>query len=121
MPDADPLFGTKSLDLYLIGFSLRNQLSIDPDAPTKIVELIYSNPDDFYRFVKGIKYDNLKSDFKDDWINDSTFSLEDSISMSKVEIETFKLNYDRKYLEKLYSKNRRKIKKKLKITVTNNR
>lgn len=118
-PEKDHLFGIESLDLYLIGFSISNQLSKDPNAPTKVVDLIYSNPDDFHRFVGNLKYDKLKSNFNDDWIPNSDFSLGESISMTKVEIETFRLKYDKNYLMNLFKKNRRKIKKKLKITVPN--
>lgn len=117
MTDDHPLFGSKSLDLYLIGFSTSNQISKDPNAPTKVVDLIYSNPDDFYRFVGSLKYDKLKSDFRDDWVVNSDFSIGESISMTKVEIETFRLKYDRKYLSNLFNLNKRRIKKKLKITV----
>jgi len=121
MPHEDPLFGTKSLDLYLVGFSISNQLSIDPKDPTKVVDLIYSNPDDFHRFIEALKYDKLKSDFNDIWITDSKFDLSKSISMTKTEIETFRLKFDNVYLVDMYQQNKRKIKKKLKITVPNTR
>ncbi len=120
-PHEDPLFGTESLDLYLIGFSISNQISVDPDAPTKVVDLIYSNPDDFHRFIDALKYEKVKSDFKDIWIPDSKFELSKSISMTKNEIETFKLKYDKTYLSEMHQKNSRMIKKKIKITVPNTR
>lgn len=121
MPRKDPLFGTESLDLYLIGFSISNQLSKDPKAPTKVVDLIYSNPDDILRFVDGLKYDKIKSEFSDNWIVDSRFDLSKSIRMAKTEIETLKLKYDKAYLNKMHQENKRKIKKKIKITVPNMR
>ncbi|ALO17380.1 hypothetical protein L21SP5_03785 [Salinivirga cyanobacteriivorans] len=120
-PHEDPLFGTKSFDLYLIGFSINNQISVDPEAPSKVVDLIYSNPLDFHRFIDALKYEKLKSDFKDIWIPDSKFDLSKSISMSKTEIETFKLKYDKEYLFEMHKNNKRKIKKKIKITVPNTR
>jgi len=120
-PHEDPLFGTKSLDLYLIGFSINNQISVDPEAPSKVVDLIYSNPVDFHRFIDALKYEKLKSDFKDIWIPDSKFDLSKSISMAKTEIETFKLKYDQEYLVEMFKNNKRKIKKKIKITVPNTR
>lgn len=120
-PYENHLFGTNSLDLYLIGFSISNQVSVDPDAPTKVVDLIYSNPEDFHRFIDALKYEKLKTDFKDIWIPDSKFELSKSISMTKVEIETFRLKYDKTYLNELHQKNSRKIKKKIKITVPNTR
>jgi len=121
MPHENPFTGTKSLDLFLIGFTISNQLSRDPNAPTKVVDLFYSNPDDFHRFIEALKYDKFKSDFKDNWITDSKFDLSKSISMTKTEIETFKLKYDKEYLVEMHKDNKRKIKKKIKITVPNTR
>jgi len=80
MPHENPLFGTKSLDLYLIGFSISNQISVDPNEPSKVVDLIYSNPEDFHRFVEALKYEKLKTEFKDNWIPDSKFELSSQLA-----------------------------------------
>ncbi len=116
--DPYPIFGNESLDLFLIGFITSNQISKEPNAPNKVVELIYSNPNDRYLFVKNLKFEKLKTDFKDQWIIKSQFSVEKSISMTKAEVETILLKYDRKYLNELFSENKQKIKKKLKVTLS---
>lgn len=120
MPHEDPLFGTKSLDLYLIGFSTSNQISSDPEAPSKVVDLIYSNPEDSHRFVAGLQEERFKSIFNDNWIQGSGFQISRSIKMTKIEIETFILKFDRKYLDEQYKRNKKQIKKKLRKTVPNN-
>ncbi|MDD4058906.1 MAG: hypothetical protein PHO95_08440 [Bacteroidales bacterium] len=118
-PYEDELFGITSLDLYLIGFSIRNQVSSDPNAPSEIVELVYSNPDDNLRFIDALEYEDLRFNYKDLWITDSKFDLSRSTSMTKIVVETFKLKYDKKYLVEMYQNNKRKIKNKIKISASN--
>lgn len=107
-PNDDPISGLKSLDLYLIGFTIKNQINMEANVTTKVVDLIYSNPIDSLRFVKGLKKEKLKSDFKDSWIEKSQFELSLSSRLEKTEIETFKLEYDYQYLKKMFKKNKKK-------------
>jgi len=116
VPDGyDPFLGRESYDMFLIGFSTSNRLSNDPNAPTKIVKLIYSNPDDVSRFVSGLTVDNkITKQFKDKWLPDTGFQLTKTESMSHTILETVELTFDRAYLEKMFECNKRKIKRKLK-------
>ena len=113
MPHSDPIFGKKSFKLYLIGFTFRNQLTLANGDTKKTVDLIYSNPDDFYRFVSHLKFTKLKNDFSDTYIINSGFQLSHANKMTFSNIETFELQFDHGYLEEMYKKNKTKLKIKL--------
>ncbi len=119
MPHSDPLFGSKSLKLYLIGYTNRNQLTMADGTTKKIVELIYSNPNDFHRFASNLKFNTIKNDFKDTYIIESNFHLNQANKMTRSGIETFKLQFDRRYLEEMFKKNKSKLKDKLLSEIKN--
>lgn len=112
--ESGSFFHPEPLNLFLIGFSSKRVLSKDPDAPSEKVELIYSNPDDFYLFVNSLTYEKIKKSCEDIWITNSYFQIDKSLSMTKQERETFTLSYDEVYLKTLFKKNKRVIRKKLK-------
>ena len=109
------MLGIEKLVLYLVGFILQDQFSDNPNDPKKIVKLIYSNPNDFYHFVSGLTYDELKSAYVDSWVINSDFYISNSISMGNIDFETISLEFDKRILENLFHKNIKKIKNKIKI------
>lgn len=113
-PNISPILGGESHILYLIGFKKSTSILLQEGITKKEVSLIYANPDDVGRFAGNLKFENLKKNYVDIFIPESGFSLERAITMTQNDIETFSLKYDRKYLEKLFKKNKKKFKMKLK-------
>jgi len=113
-PNNSPIFGGGNYRLYLIGFQKSTTLLMKEGTTKKVVDLIYSNPDDFGRFASNLTYENLKKNYKDVFIENSSFSLEKAISMTQKDLETFSIQYELKYLEELFNKNKKEFKKKLK-------
>jgi len=111
-PNIAPLFGEDKYTLYLIGFQRRTMLESGKGMKT-VVNLIYSNPNDVSRFVEGLTFDKLKTDFEDTFLENSGFSISKANSMAKGDIEILYFQYDCEYLEGIFRKNKRKFKKKL--------
>lgn len=113
-PNISPLFGGENHRLYLIGFKKSTSLLMKEGTTKKVVDLIYSNPDDFGRFASNLTFKHLKENYKDVFINNSNFSFERANSMTQQDLETFSIQYELEYLESLFKKNKKEFKTKLK-------
>lgn len=100
--------------LYLIGFKMSSEHIVQEGVQTKVVDLIYANPSDFFSFVSTLTLETLKSKFKDNFMPDIAFDFDNANKFSHKDIETISLQFDRAYLEKLFNQNRSKLKRKLK-------
>lgn len=107
--------GIKNYKVYLIGVKFNTQISVTTGKKYKYVDLIYSNPNDVFRFASNLPYQKVKDDFKDSFMPDSKFELIQAKKMSSACIETFTLQFDRNYLEESFKKNKKEMKRKMKI------
>lgn len=103
--------------LYLIGFEIVNRLSFDGGSGSKkeIVRLIYTNPTDNHRYVKGFVKNTEIKNFQDSFIKDSGFSLNDSVKTNYRAVECVVFEFDLDYLKGLFKKNKIQIKKRLPV------
>lgn len=111
MPHDDPFMGTKSLKVFLIGFKQSRQITFSDNNQKSIVELIYSNPDDFHRFASNLKFETIKDKFKDTSLANSTFDLSRASKMTSNDFETFSLVFNEDYLRQQFKLNKGKFKK----------
>jgi len=107
----DPFFGSKSLKVFLIGFKLSTQMTLADSSQKLIVELIYSNPDDFHRFASNLKFEMIKDKFKDTSLDKSTFDLSKASKMTSNDFETFSLVFSEDYLRQQFKSNKGKFRK----------
>jgi len=113
MPHKTPFLGGDTLKLYLIGYTTSISLTMADGSTKKVVDLIYSNPDDFYRFASSLKYTAIQENFKDSFITTSNFELNKSTKMSHGGIETFSLQFDQIYLKTKFQENKKRLKEKI--------
>lgn len=112
MPNSQPKIKNLEERLFLIGFQIRNEFS-SSEQSTQIVELIYSNPDNFYHFVSTLDLKEPNTVFKDASIPDSQFDFGKVTRINKINIEIIKMTFDLEYLESEFQRNRREAKKKM--------
>lgn len=111
MPHDDPFFGSKSLTVFLIGFKFSTQITFADNSQKLLVELVYSNPDDFHRFTSNLKFETIKDKFKDTSLPDSTFDLKKASKMTSNDFESFSLAFNEDYLRQQFKLNKGKFRK----------
>jgi hypothetical protein len=99
--------------LYLIGFEILNYSS--QSGGNKIVRLIYSNPNDGIHFMKSTINKGVLKNYIDSTIKDSGFILSKGYKESYKVIESVSIDFNLDYLEKLFVKNKRQIKRNLPV------
>lgn len=109
-----PFLDNGKLSLYLIGFSISNILKVSSNETTEVVDLFYSNPNDYGRFAEHLKFEDLKSNFKDAYLSNSKFDLSKIKKMYVRGFETISLQIELATLQDSFKKNKPEFKKVMK-------
>lgn len=99
--------------LYLMGFRIRTSLGVDPPEAKTVIELSYTNPSDFYGFVKSMTKEKFLKFFNDTYLPDSRFDLSRMTGFSSENNEIISLKFDFEYVNKQFKLNRKKLKRKM--------
>ena len=105
--------------LQLMGFKISTSLSTVTNESTRVIDLNYTNPSDFFGFVDSLTKEKLIDGFKDTLIKDSGFDLTKMNKFSKHDKEIITIQFDLSYCQEQYEKNKGKLKKLIKKTVPN--
>ena len=114
-----PLFSDRLL-LQFMGFKISTSLSTVTNTSTRVIELNYTNPSDFFGFTDSLTMKTLIDGFKDILIEDSGFDLSQMNKFSKHEKQIISIEFNYEYCQKLFGKNKKNMKKLMKKTVPNN-
>ncbi len=106
--------------LQLMGFKISKSLSTVTNTSTRVIELNYTNPSDFFGFAKSLTKDKLIASFKDTLIENSGFDLSKMNKFSYSSKEIISIEFDLEYCQEQFVKNKKEFKKLMKKTVTNN-
>jgi len=109
----DELFNV-NYSLFLIKFSINDELTMANGKRKKIVNLYYTNTNDISRFVSHLKPDYFKSNFIEKYIIESEFNFENILSFGLDNFETIVIKFEYAYLQNAYKVNKKRIEIKLK-------
>ena len=115
----DSLFRRRLL-LQLMGFKISTSLSTVTNTSTRVIELNYTNPSDFFGFSENLTKEKLIAGFKDTLIANSGFDLTKMNKFSYEDKEIISLEFDFEYCQEQFVKNKKQFKKLMKKTVPNN-
>lgn len=98
--------------LYLIGYEIDNYISEKEEK--KIVKCYYANISDTFAWIHNIKMEDLKNNFTDNYLSNNKKNIELKInSLKELKPECIIIELDYTFLNQLFIKNKRLIKKKM--------
>jgi hypothetical protein len=112
-----PFWGDHAL--FLVDFNFSTQLN-SANNVRKIVKLTYSNLVDNYQFTKILKKDDIINKYHDGYISSEGVDLSKITSLSKHNPESLCFVLEEAYLNDVFVKNIKKIRRKMKDEIKNN-